>query len=418
MAGLLVTVGGYVTLAAVAGVIYYSSQKKAGKRAPLNAAELKREKAKKTRESTGQSLSEKDTKTTEKPKKKPKQKAPEPASEPTWLTNEADTSARDEVDNREFARQLSGVKAGTQLQQATKVGGRQKSVKQSRAQEKPVAEAVSDNTASSSNAGGDADDDRSSANSPELAATENHTPIAGSISDMLETPTAGPGILRLTSPANPAPPKKQKTSAPVEAAETKKQRQNRKKAEEQKAAKAEAEQERKKQEEKQRRTAREAEGRAAKDGSTFMASKAPSSSAWTPGTAASETSAPKPNVVLLDTYEAPSKEATVTASTSESENGWVKPGLSEEEQLRRAIEDSDTWESVKTKKRSKKVQPGEDNKENKDAKESSEGEAYTKPKKTAPSEPGQKWKIEREQVFPDGKKVRSTSIVQDDEWEV
>ncbi|KAH8591679.1 hypothetical protein B0O99DRAFT_654341 [Bisporella sp. PMI_857] len=365
------TVGGYLVLILAGGVIYYSSTKKGGKRAQLNAAELRREKARKAREEGAQTVTEKDSKVTEKPKKKPKAKAPEPDSEPQWLSN--DTSS-DKVDDAEFARQISGVQTGTTLRQAPKIGGRQKSVKQSRAQEKPIASASSD-TAPSSNAGGDADDDQSPINSPVLGATDDRSPVTGGdISDMLEAPTAGPSILRVTSPKDSAPTKKQKTPAAPAPTETKKQRQNRKKKEEQSALRLEAEKERKKLEEKQRRTAREAEGRAAKDGSTFVPTNAPSSSVWSSEATTNGTSTPKPHVELLDTYETPSNSSKAGGDItpdSEHTGDWQKLAStlpSEEEQIRQAIEDSDNWETVQTQKRKKKTRPapGEDAQEAKE----------------------------------------------------
>lgn len=415
MAG-LVTVGGYVALAGAGALLYYASIKKGGKRAPLSAAELRKEQKKKIRELAAQNSSEKDAKSEkEKPKKKPKQKAPEP--EPAWLSNTAEADNGEEIDNRAFARQLSSVKAGTTLKSTATVGGRQKSVKQSRAQEKPPLES-SDNTAPSSNAGGDADDDQSPINSPELGATDSHSPVRGGVSDMLEAPAAGPSVLRVTSPTNPAPAKKSKTVAPAAPAETKKQRQNRKKNEEQSAAKLEAEKERKRLEEKQRRTAREAEGRAAKDGSSFLAAKAPATSVWTPGSSTNGT--PKAEIDLLDTYE-PAPKKPVAASNTESEQTDEWQNLpSEEEQFKRAMEESsDNWQTVSTQKKKKKTKsaPGEEIKAPQE-KSSSEGEKpYEKPKKIAPTGPGQSWKVDRVQHI-EGKEVHSTSRVQDSEWEV
>jgi len=415
MAGLLVTVGGYVAIAGAGALLYYASTKKAGKRAPLSSAELRKEQKKKLRELAAQNSAEKDARTEkEKPKKKPKQKAPE--AEPAWLSNTAEVDTQEEIDNRAFARQLSSVKAGTTLKSTATVGGRQKSVKQSRAQEKPVVES-SDNTAPSSNAGGDADDDQSPINSPELGATDNHTPVRGGVSDMLEAPAAGPSVLRVTSPTNSAPAKKPKTTAPVVPAETKKQRQNRKKNEEQSAAKLESEKARKGLEEKQRRTAREAEGRAAKDGSSFLAGKAPANSAWTP---ASTNGTPKAEINLLDTYEpAPKKPVTASKTESEQTDEWQNLP-SEEEQFKRAMEESsDNWQTVSTQKKKKTTKPvaGEENKALQE-KSSSEGEkVYEKPTKIAPTGPGQSWKVDRVQHI-EGKEVHSTSRVQDSEWEV
>lgn len=175
-----------------------------------------------------------------------KQPAPEP--EPAWATSTTIESHNDENDNRKFAEEYSKKKAGTILPAKSQAGGnRQKSVKQSKANQKaaPV-QSSPDITAPSSAAGGDADDDQSAQNSPELSATSNDTPVTNDeVSDMLEAPAPGPKVLNITAPINP--PQQKKAKAPAfEPVESKKARQNRKKAEEKKAAREEEEAERKK----------------------------------------------------------------------------------------------------------------------------------------------------------------------------
>jgi hypothetical protein len=246
-----------------------------------------------------------------------------------------DDGEDDEIDNREFARQLSNAKAGTVMAARPEAASRQKSVKQSRAlASTPISQAPES---------ADGDDDLSSANSPPLAASR------GDVSDMLEAPSAGPSVLRLTEPTNPKPQKSKPASRSPEPAETKKQRQNRKKAEAKKVAREEEEKERRVLMEKQLRSARIAEGRAAKDGSNFMASKAPASSAWIApaATPAANKESTQPQVDLLDTYEPTSNGTSGT---------WQKDLPSEEEQLRRINEEDDSaWNTVSNPKKKKRT---------------------------------------------------------------
>jgi hypothetical protein len=287
-------------------------------------------------------------------------------------------------------------------------------------QEKPaVVETSSDN----GTAGADADDDRSSLNSPELGATTVASPVAnGDVSDMLEARAPGPSVLRVTSPITPAVPKKAKAGTTFEVAETKKQRQNRKKAELKKQAREEEEKERKVLLEKQRRTAREAEGRAAKDGSTFMANKSPSTSAWTaPATGTNGNKAPESaKADFLDTYtpQAPAPQETTQSESELAGSDWQKvaANMSEEEQMRRALEDSDSWKTVAKDKRSKKKthQPSLPTK----LESNDESSDYAPPPLIAPTGAGQKWQMTLVSQEPDGGYVERETEVQDSEWEV
>lgn len=159
---------------------------------------------------------------------------------------------------------------------------------------------------------------------------------------MLEEPIVAPTILSIKpsdKPSRPSKPKAQKVETPQE---TKKQRQNKKKNEEAKAAREEDEKQRQILLEKQRRTAREARGEPAKNG--LQAANAPTSSPWTavPSRGAVQPPVPAPSVQLLDTFDAP--------PTSEKPvNGSAPPaasiGMTEEEQVKLAIEDS-AWSTV------------------------------------------------------------------------
>jgi hypothetical protein len=342
-------------------------------------------------------------------------------AEYTIVANDVDRDD-EEIKDKEFARQLSSAKTGTLMPAKPQDGSRQRSIKQNRAQEKPaVVETSSDNGTT----GADADDDRSSLNSPELGATTMASPVAnGDVSDMLEARAPGPSVLRVTSPTTPVVTKKAKPAATFEVAETKKQRQNRKKAELKKQAREEDEKERKILLERQRRTAREAEGRAAKDGSAFMATKTPSTSAWTSPVAAETngngfrtTEAAKAD--LLDTYTptAPAPQETTQSESELAGSDWQKvaESMSEEEQVRRALEDSDSWKTVGKEKRSKKksqppvptmVEPND------------ESSDYAPPRLIPPTGAGQKWQMTLVSQTPDGDYEERTTEVQDSEWEV
>ncbi|ERS95583.1 hypothetical protein HMPREF1624_08099 [Sporothrix schenckii ATCC 58251] len=298
---------------------------------------------------------------------KPKPPSPAPAqAAPAYNYSSDDRDAdrdRDAARNREFARQLNSVKQGTKFTGKAKEESRQKSVKQSRAEEAPVAAADAGGvSAASSTAGIDADDDNSSAaTSPVLAAATQ----AGAVDDMLEKAAPGPSVLRLTGTEEKPNYKTQKTKAP-EVVESKKQRQNRKKAELAKAEREAAESDRKVKLEAQRRTARQAEGRAAKDGSAFMVAQA-ASNAWTgQGTSSKTASSGGPSgtngfvpAQPLDTFDAnvqtdASKSSVPSYDKSED---WMSSLPSEEEQMEilRKDQNEDSWNTVTKGRKNKKT---------------------------------------------------------------
>ncbi|KAL8964579.1 MAG: hypothetical protein Q9183_004353 [Haloplaca sp. 2 TL-2023] len=186
----------------------------------------------------------------------------------------------EDIDNREFAKQMSGLKTGTSLTKTD--NSKNKSKKQGKQAELPLnsfnalpvngASTSKDLSIASSTTGADADDDLSPATSPPVGAAQTAT--SGDISDMLEAPAKGHSVLRLTGTEKEKPQAKVQKSA--QQPETKKQRQQRRKNEEKKEAREQAERERKALLEKQRRTAREAEGRPAKNG----VGSAPTTNAW------------------------------------------------------------------------------------------------------------------------------------------
>jgi hypothetical protein len=393
MGASLSTLGGWALVLCVAG--YYAFRYTGDRRAITRTAQPKRvqdshntQPQKESKDKAKRQRKEAFTKDTELTDKatKLKQRVAASIPVPTTSTKKTDDSSDDNVDNREFAKQLASIKQGTSFNGPKKSAEKkQKSVKQSRAQEKDTvvaskkiaapkpAEKVS---APSSTTGADGDDDQSSTASPEVTAAD-----AGDVSDMLERPSStGPSILRLTETDKATTKKAKKAKAAEKAAETKKQRQNKAKVEAAKAAREEAEADRKVKLEAQRRLARISEGRAAKDGSSFIHASQPKSSAWTAANGANgvngtSSSTPASNgdfipVQPLDTFGAANGTHTSTqevpkpSNTSTSKavkaNNWVSSLPSEEEQMT-LLQDDDNWNTVESKKSRKKSKVTSDN---------------------------------------------------------
>lgn len=430
------TIVGWAAILAVGGAYYWVNGQRKQKnlrsvntKQPNKATEPRKDTKSKKAKKDGGLSSGGDQDVKQDKKKKAKQPAKPAVEEPVVASSPSKTVDRDEKkDDLEFARQLSNAKKGVVDTPKSQTASRQKSVKQTRAQEKPVVDVSEDGTAPSSTTGADADDDQSPINSPELAAT---TATNGDVSDMLEKPSGDPSVLRVTAPTNPAPAKKAKQQN-FEVQETKKQKQNRKKAEEAKAIREAEEKERKVKLEAHRRSVREAEGRAAKDGSVFMASQAPATSKWTaaPAVQATNDSATPASkkLELLDTYE-PSNGHVDTKPVeqvkSESKLADELANIPEDEQLRLAKEESNNnWEEVKSSYNRKKKTRKETSKENKDIKEekasssNDDSNDFGVPPVIAPTGPGKKWQMTTVHVEPNGKIVEREQEVQDSEWEV
>jgi hypothetical protein len=218
----------------------------------------------------------------------------------------------------------------------------------------------------SSTAGADADDDLSPVASPTSNAVK--APSGRDVSDMLGTQAGAPSVLSIKpseKPARAAKPQAPKAEAPQE---SKKARQNRRKVEEAKAAREEEEKQRQTLLEKQRRTAREARGEPAKNG--LKAATAPASNAWTTVRSGGAVQAPSsvPTGQLLDTFDAASTASSSEAPTngtamtpdSMSNSGYNNNALSEEEQVKLAMEDTTAWETVAKGKKQKKKTAGVD----------------------------------------------------------
>ena len=277
---------------------------------------------------------------------------------------ENDDAGDDGIDNKEFARLLSGAKLGTSLSKAVDSNEPKKSRKQGKRIELqpesangtlglPIGQPFDKGlSTSSSTTGADADDDLSPAASPAFGATQ--TPkAAGDVSDMLDASSKGPMILRVTEPAQPQIERQPKPKKTVKEPETKKQRQNRKRKEEEKAAREHAEKERRILLEKQLRSSREAEGRPAKNG--LGISKAPVSNAWTkPGdntTFPTSSTTPAANNTLLDTFDEtrePAGSVNEGQNTYTEDKAWEHDLPSESEQLRilNELDGNDGWNTV------------------------------------------------------------------------
>ncbi|KAL8670622.1 MAG: hypothetical protein Q9168_004853 [Polycauliona sp. 1 TL-2023] len=270
------------------------------------------------------------------------------------------------IDNREFAKQMAGLKTGSSI--AKPEGPKNKSKKQGKQAEMPLSSynplvsevngksGLKDLSSPSSTAGVDADDDLSPNMSPRL--NGRHAATSGDVSDMLEAPTKGPSVLRLTGVEEPK--RQSKPPKAVQEVESKKQRQNRRKKEEQRAAREEDERERRILLEKQLRSAREAEGRPAKNG----LGSAPATSAWSkPSTnnvvSSSSTVPPASHGSLLDTFDDGHKptvnghhhQGQATAAADKKSLHTDVP--SEEEQLRilSEMEGNGGWNTVTTGKK-------------------------------------------------------------------
>ena len=269
------------------------------------------------------------------------------------------------ADNKEFAKQMSGLKQGTSLEKSDAASDTTRTKKQGKQNEshqatslgkavEPTGRASShEMSTASSTTGADADDDLSPAVSPGLGASNAASNAAG-VADMLEAPAKGPSVLRLTSPTQSQPERQQKPKKPASEPETKKQRQNRQKNEEKRVAREEVEKERRVLMEKQRRTAREAEGRPAMNG---LGSMPATTSVWSKLTKATvPNGSPKIgsgiNGPLLDTFDESSRSDSTSSATgingsAANPKAWEKDIPSEEEQMRLLSEmDGDGWSTV------------------------------------------------------------------------
>lgn len=395
------TLGGWALVICVAGFYafrYSSEGKKAITRTAKKVEESQptkqiKENAKRQRKEAFTKVAKVSDKATElKQRVVPSAVAPTTSSK---TSKKADDISDDNVDNKEFAKQLASIKQGTSFNGPKKsTEKKQKSVKQSHAQETiAAAKSQAPVTAAAPKASppSDGDDNASSAASPEVTAAD-----AGDVSDMLERPSStGPSVLRLTDTDKAFTKKAKKAKAAEQAAETKKQRQNKAKVEAAKIAREEAEAERKVKLEAQRRLARISEGRPAKDGSSFTNASQPKSSAWTGANGTNGTSSDSAltngdfiPVQPLDTFDAPTStqapaskpepKSSIAAPVAKSNNNWMSSLPSEEEQMS-LLTDADNWATVESKKSRKKSGKVTSDNEN-----SSVTSSVTKPQQVVP----------------------------------
>ncbi|KAH7039733.1 uncharacterized protein B0I36DRAFT_357128 [Microdochium trichocladiopsis] len=340
----LTTYGGWAVLLLVAGYVFTTYQNGTPRRSSAVVP------AKRGRSQEAPEPAAPPRKKVEKAVKQPKKVAkPAEAAATTTATAPAEPvasaeelAAAERKADREFARQLSSTHAGHTFTSKKADEKRAKSVKQSKAEQGSKVTAAPAATTTEVSHGEDADDDLSPQASPVVEAAPSNS---NDVSDMLEAAAPGPSVLRLTG-TDAVKAKQPKAKAP-EVVETKKQRQNRKKAEAAKAAREEDEKERKVLLEQQRRTARIAEGRAAKDGSGFVASQ--QNNAWTaPNTESAQT-----NVIpLLDTFEA------TPAAPAKKQKETVPAAPPKQDQFEAAPpQETDSWNEVKTKKKGKQSAP-------------------------------------------------------------
>lgn len=272
----------------------------------------------------------------------PLQQKPVPKS----VSRDSNVGVEDD-DDQEWTRQLADMKKGVSLKPSLRPEERSGTKKQSLTNGTSNFSTTSSST--SADTGAEADDDSSRALSPALTATKSNAAATGvDVSDMLETPAAGPAVLRIGDPTQPPREKKLQKPSAFQVQETKKQRQNRKKVEDKRAQREAEEKERRILLEKQKRTAREARGEPAKNGNTVA--QTPTTSPWAMqnpparGPAATSDAAAVPavnDVPMLDTFEqdsastaSSSNAATARTATTSPSASWERQLPSEEEQMR------------------------------------------------------------------------------------
>lgn len=310
-----------------------------------------------------------------------------------------------EVVKNESATQTNGVKTSAVSSTAAHISHRPKSVRLGQAQEKQDRFEINRTAENSDNATGNEADDESTHNSPKISVkTSASIPASQDVSDMLENSLKKSTVLRVIAPVLNRFDQSENQRAPkkVNPPETKKQRQNRQKAAEAKFLRAQEEQARKAKMEIQRRTAREAEGRAAKDGSLFMASQAPQSLAWK-------------SQPTLSNPSAMSKSDLLNSESEDlSSNKKVVSVISEEEQVRHALKETESWSIVKGKEKRNKTTKGSDTEFSKSELKTRES-SDTNSTYTVPSLPNP---IIRYPMKDQVKYAEENNFLDDSEWEV
>ena len=281
--------------------------------------------------------------------------------------------ADNEINDKDFAHQLAQAQAGTNLRAETQQKGP--------ATGQPSKSGRSSNVELVSSAGGDADDDLSSVESPQ------QRPASGrDISDMLGPSTAAPTSLRLTNVTDTK--KGKQAPKQFEQVESKKKRAERARREEQKRLNEESEKLREQKMQEQLRRARMAAGTSNQTKANNFtpstknvwqdkpstapavqgSSAAPLLDTFEPSTTTKEsvTAQPAPatsvgsssnkNAADLKSQLGQNTASAITASGRENGNWADQMSVSEEEQLQkvREQEQESAWESVQSKKSKKK----------------------------------------------------------------
>lgn len=343
---------GIVSAVGFAGYTYYK-KKEENKAASKSKAS-----------STAQNANKPSTASTEaRPKERSKRAASSQAKRPATETEptprvQSSTKDKEDKEDMSWAKELAEKQKGTNLSAPKRNDLKQKTVKQGKANNK-----AAQMTPGSSTTGGDAGDELSPAVSPSLPAVESKqsVPSGNDVSDMLEPEAPPPATLKITDSGKPSKPKREQKAAPPQ--ETKKDRQNKKKAEEKKLQREADEKVRQQLAEKQRKTAREARGEPAKNG--LSSAPSPSSNAWKEAQHVA-TPAPAANGQLLDTLANENQKVqTVSNGTNDNKtNGdkwWSSENVPSEEEQRRILDEQDdsNWEPVVTKKGKKKNKAAE-----------------------------------------------------------
>ncbi len=267
--------------------------------------------------------------TTKQPKKRKVDKAPssQPTASLVALAEEDLDDAQQEIDDSEWVKQLEARKKGVSLTVAPRRDNSATKKQNIVKKQNGIVASPGNSTLRTGPINSNLGDIPAPAPMPSTSVT-NGAASGRDVSDMLETPTAGPSIIRITGEQ-----KAKKFHEPHEAPpqESKKQRQNRKKVEDKKMAREEGERERKVLEEKQRRTARESRSEPAKNG--LGVAMAPSNNAWsaavptaktlvTNGSGTSRPTSYLQDTQLLDTFD---HDGVSTTSSNEPTTNTTSP---------------------------------------------------------------------------------------------
>lgn len=286
--------------------------------------------------------------------------------------NDRAADSEPEEDDHEWAEQLRAAQRGVSVNGPAKVSKPPKTKADKRPQNGATVAPQPAKSQTLTNGG------RQQEGNASTASINHQQPSAKDVLDMLEAPSAGPSVVRLTGEEKV---KKQQQRGPSPEKETKKQRQNRKKVEEKKAVREQEEKERKVLQETQRRTAREARGEPAKNG---VAAAMPQNHVWSDGSAsenrvaangrsASNSKPTNGQVSLLDTFDhdavsnTSSNEPQTTSTTPATAASTTGSDVATEDSqptMRNGNNENSGWNEVgKSKKAKKRAAPASNTKD-------------------------------------------------------